>query len=429
MSVVEAADSDKTVKYTLDLLSEIELENFSQAIGDPEDYGVFAPVIAKLNSLVHSQQINGIFRGIIESVQDAIFMMDSGGRITYWNPAAEKMFGHTKAEAGGNNFQSLLVPTKYHPAFEGAFPNFLLTGQGGALGKIIEVAALHKEGHEIPVELSLSAVRMDEAWHAVGIIRDLTERKAQKVMIENKQSNLMSTQEQLFQTSKLATLGEMAAGMAHEMNQPLSGIMLAAQMIKKLKEKNLLTDEELKDNLSKIQQSVERCTKVIEHVRTFSRQEKPKFSDVDVNEILESSLILLGEQLRLRGIEVVKTLGDALPKIQGDPNQLEQIWINLLTNSRDALEEPNSDGIKKISIKTKMGYGSILVEIADNGVGMPPNVLDKVFEPFFTTKPPGKGTGLGMSIIHGIVEAHKAIIEVKSEPNKGTIVTVGFDCG
>ncbi|MGK5089395.1 ATP-binding protein [Bdellovibrionota bacterium FG-2] len=428
MSGFEAADSDKVVRNILDLLSEIELGNFSKKIGDAEDYGIFAPVIAKLNSFVHSQEMNGIFRGIIMSTQDSILMMDSDGRITYWNPAAEKLFGYTKAEAVGNNLHTLLVPAKYHASFEGAFPNFLLTGQGGLIGKTIEVAALHKKGHEIQVELSLSAVRMNDSWHSVGIIRDLTERKAQKVMIESQQSNLMSTQEQLFQTLKLATLGEMAAGMAHEMNQPLSGIMLAAQMIKKLKEKNLLTDEELKENLGKIQQSVERCTKVIEHVRTFSRQEKPKFSDVAVNETRESALILLGEQLRLRGIEVVRTLDVALPKIQGDLHQLEQIWINLLTNSRDALADRGGQG-KQITIKTKVNFGNILVEIADNGVGMSPEVLEKVFEPFFTTKPPGKGTGLGMSIIHGIVEAHRAIIEVKSEPQKGTTVTVGFPCG
>lgn len=253
----------------------------------------------------------------------------------------------------------------------------------------------------------------------------------QEKIIAERTAKLTQTQASLIQTSKLATLGEMSAGMAHELNQPLGGISLVSQTMRKLKSRNLLTDEELDKSLKDIDTCVKRMTKIIQHVRTFARQENLKFTEVDVNETIESAIMLLGEQLRIHGIELTKTFGAALPKIVGEPYQLEQVWINLITNSRDALDEmgakhqaEKTEFTKKLSLRTWFEETELRVEVIDNGIGMTQDQLEKVFQPFYTTKPVGKGMGLGMSITYGILEAHKGKIEIHSEKGKGTTILV-----
>lgn len=247
--------------------------------------------------------------------------------------------------------------------------------------------------------------------------------------IEEKTTQLSQTQAQLFQTSKLATLGEMAAGLAHEMNQPLGGISLVARYFRKLMERGKLSKEEIESGLEDIEASVKRMSKVIQHIRTFARQDTLKFTKVDVNETIDAALSLLGEQLRLHEIEVVRNLNPALPRITGEPYQLEQVWINLISNAQYAVDEKEkqiTDYKKSINISTIYNPESELVEISvsDNGIGMSKEVKEKVFEPFFTTKEVGQATGLGLSISYGIIESHKGKIEVESKEGEGTTVRV-----
>ncbi len=254
--------------------------------------------------------------------------------------------------------------------------------------------------------------------------------------IDERSKELSQTQVQLFQTSKLATLGEMSAGLAHEMNQPLGGIALIAKNFRKLMEREKLSKEELESGLDDIEASVKRMSKVIQHIRTFARQDTLKFVEVDVNETIDSAIGLLGEQLRLHEIEVALELGSALPKISGEPYQLEQVWVNLVSNARDAMDEKGAhltdgrsqtkDYRKRLTISTIYNPDSKGVEISftDNGIGMSGEKREKVFEPFFTTKEVGKATGLGLSISYGIVESHKGKIELESEEREGTKVSV-----
>ena len=247
--------------------------------------------------------------------------------------------------------------------------------------------------------------------------------------IEERTNELSQTQAQLFQTSKLATLGEMAAGLAHEMNQPLGGMSLVARYLRKLIERGKLSQEEIESGLDDIEASVKRMSKIIQHIRTFARQDTLKFIQVDVNETLDSALSLLGEQLRLHEIEVIQDLSNGLPQIVGEPYQLEQVWINLISNARDALDEKGeqiADYQKRVKIATTYHAESRLVEVnfSDNGVGIPEEAKKKVFEPFFTTKEVGKAMGLGLSISYGIIESHKGEIELKSQEGEGTTVRV-----
>ncbi|MGK5084628.1 response regulator [Bdellovibrionota bacterium FG-1] len=255
----------------------------------------------------------------------------------------------------------------------------------------------------------------------------------QERIIQERSAALTQTQAQLVHTSKLATLGEMSAGMAHELNQPLGGISLVAQTMRKLKDRNALTDEELENSIRDIETSVKRISKIIQHVRTFARQEVLKFTLLEVNTTIESAFMLLGEQLKLREIAVVTGFGVDLPKIEGEPYQLEQVWINLISNSRDAMDSmaeeckiSQQEYHKKLSISTRVEGEQLLIEVSDNGIGMSEAQKAKIFEPFFTTKPPGRGMGLGMSITYGILESHKATIQVQSCEKKGTTITVSL---
>lgn len=261
--------------------------------------------------------------------------------------------------------------------------------------------------------------------------------------IEERTKELTQTQAQLFQTSKLATLGEMSAGLAHEMNQPLGGISLVAKHLRKMMERGKLSDGEIDSGLEDIEASVKRMSKVIQHIRTFARQDTFKFSEVNVSETVESTLGLLGEQLRLHEIEVVKDLSAGLPKIMGEPYQLEQVWINMVSNARDALDEKgmriskgemDGEGFRKslnirLSGDVEGEVPSVEVRFQDNGIGLSEAQVEKIFEPFFTTKEVGKAMGLGLSISHGIIESHQGRIEVESKSGQGTTFRVILPVG
>jgi len=252
--------------------------------------------------------------------------------------------------------------------------------------------------------------------------------------IQERSKELSQTQSQLIQTSKLATLGEMSAGLAHEMNQPLGGISLTARNFRKLIEREKLTEEELESGLSDIESSVKRMSKIIQHIRTFARQDTLKFIEVDLYETIDAALGLLGEQLRLHEIEVVRDFNPELPRITGESYQLEQVWINLISNARDAVDEKAkriadgkfkaSDYKKAITISTSYNHKdkvpSVELKVSDNGIGMTEEQKGKAFEPFFTTKEVGKSMGLGLSISYGIIESHKGEIEVESKEGEGT---------
>ncbi|QWR76430.1 hybrid sensor histidine kinase/response regulator [Candidatus Magnetomonas plexicatena] len=256
--------------------------------------------------------------------------------------------------------------------------------------------------------------------------------------IQERSTELSKMQVQLFQTSKLATLGEMSAGLAHEINQPLGGIALVAKSFRKLLERDSLTETEIVSGLNDIESSVKRMTKIIQHIRTFARQDTLKFVKVDVVDTVESAFSLLDEQLRLHEIAVIKDFEPSLPQIIGEPYQLEQVWINLITNARDAMDEKDKqlcaariescDYSKRLNVTVKydIDLDSVVVTVADNGIGMNRKVRERVLEPFFTTKEVGQATGLGLSISYGIIRNHKGRIEIESLEDDHTTIKVIF---
>ncbi|HAJ95508.1 MAG TPA: hybrid sensor histidine kinase/response regulator [Actinobacteria bacterium] len=303
-----------------------------------------------------------------------------------------------------------------------------------------------------PIDLEELCIAIDKAIEKITLFRNQLYRNRElkinteiiskmneelETRVRDRTQKLSQTQSQLFQTSKLATLGEMSTGLAHELNQPLTGISLIAANIRMLIDRKLLKEEEINEAVEDIEKNVTRMSNIINHIRTFARQDTLKSIDMDINDSIQGALSLLGEQLRLRNIKIVKKFSNNLPMIKGEPHQIEQVAINIITNARDALSEndqeekdkikdrPNKLIIETINQKNIKG-DMVCLSIADNGIGMSSSTKQKMFDPFFTTKEVGKGTGLGMSISYGIVQSFNGTIDVKSKKGKGTTVSVKF---
>jgi len=231
---------------------------------------------------------------------------------------------------------------------------------------------------------------------------------------------LKDTQAQLVQSAKLASLGELATGVAHELNQPLQIIKMSAEIGSlDLQAKDL---NKADSYFQQINAQVDRAAEIIQHLKVFGRDAQlQKRESIAPNAIVKSSLIMLNSQLESEGITLVLALSEDLPTFLVNPVEIEQVIVNLIANARDALEVGRE---KKIIIRTAKKYHCIVFEVEDSGVGISPVVREKLFDPFFTTKPVGKGTGLGLSICYGIVQAYHGTIEVKSELGKGSIFTV-----
>ena len=232
-------------------------------------------------------------------------------------------------------------------------------------------------------------------------------------------SKLATVQRQLYQSDKLASLGRLTSGIAHEINNPLTGVLSYSSILKKRKD----LAPEVKDDLEVIIRESKRCRDIVRRLLDFARQEPPKKTTVNINEVITRTVSLLSNQLNLKNISVqINSAGD-LPEIKADSNQLQQVFINLLVNATDAIDENGGDIHVSTSRSTLNGKDYIVVDVTDFGCGIPQENLAKIFDPFYSTKG-NKGTGLGLAVVWGIMEKHNGKIGVKSEVGKGTTFTL-----
>jgi len=232
---------------------------------------------------------------------------------------------------------------------------------------------------------------------------------------------------QLIQAGKMATLGEMATGIAHELNQPLNVIQVGSDFLAKMIRRGKHVSEEQFLKVSRnINDQVDRAVAIINHLREFGRRSDFKVYPVDLNEPIKDVFTIMGRQLKLRDIDVILKLDKDLPKIMSDKNRLEQIFLNLVTNARDAMDAKKSNEIKKLTISTYEKEGMVVAKVSDTGIGISEQAHEKIFEPFFTTKEVGKGTGLGLSITYNLVKDFQGDISVESTLGEGTTFTVCF---
>jgi PAS domain S-box-containing protein len=376
-------------------------------------------------------------RTILDTAVDAFVTINARGIVESFNPAAERMFGYAAADVIGQNV-SLLMPSPDRERHDGYLARYLATGQKTIIGIGREVVARRKDGTTFPVDLAVGEAVIGGERFFTGAIRDLTERKrAEEALRESnrrleqalaelqaKGEEVRSVSQQLWQTTKLATVGELAAGIAHELNNPLATVSLRLEALLA----GLPDDHPHRRPLRVIEGEVERMAGLVANLLQFSRRGRQQVSTLDVREEVERTLELIQYQFRKRGIEVRREMAEPLPAVHADRQQLRQVFLNLLTNASDAMPRggtltlrveplpPDDDGRP----------AGVAVEVSDTGVGIPPEALAKVTEPFFTTKEEGKGTGLGLAICKRIVQEHEGTLTIDSAVGKGTTVRVAL---
>ena len=512
------------------------------------------------------------FRSISDSAQDAIIMMDPEGKIDFWNKAAEKIFGYSSKEALGQNLHRLIAPQHFHMPHEKAFETFKSSGQGKAVGRTLELSAKTKNDKEIPVELSLSALKIRAKWHSVGIIRNITDRKqAEKELKEahvkatqllasissiiialdmednivewnqcaeksfsltrnevigkklsecpidwdikkvlrkinlcktswqrgslddvrltrqNKRERLLGIsfnpvlglsgkirgvlihasditnrrhlESQLAQAQKLESIGQLAAGIAHEINTPTQYVGDNTRFLKEAFEdtnralksydqlfnavkKNAVSDlliqevekviqktdliylmEEIPTAIEQTLEGLARVTKIVRSMKEFSHPGADEKTTVDINSALENTITVARNEWKY--VADVKTDFEAnLPLVACLPGELNQVFLNIIINAAHAISDASKDGSEKkgiITAATQSNQNSVEIRISDTGRGIPEDIQPRIFDPFFTTKEVGRGTGQGLAISHTvIVEKHGGSINFETETGKGT---------
>lgn len=357
------------------------------------------------------QETKEFLENIMESSVDGIVTTDLKGKITYLNRAMEELLKYRRDEVFGTHISRIYVKGIQ----EARHIMDLLRRSERAENYEMEVKS--KDGDVLAILTSIFLLRDGDnrVIGTAGIFKNITEQQRLEAELKAAQANLV-------EASKMRALGELVAGVAHELNNPL----MASQTILHVIFNNLHENCPNKDRLELIRRCNDRIQKIVEHLREFSRQEKPEFQELDINQPIEDALLITGQQLLDHNISIVKSLAEGLPKMLGDSNQLEQVFLNLIANAMDAMDLIK--GQKKLTISSELGeeerFSPVVVSVKDTGVGIPQENLDKVFEPFFSTKPVGKGTGLGLSLCFSIIEAHGGRLEIRSQPGKGTEVKV-----
>jgi len=237
--------------------------------------------------------------------------------------------------------------------------------------------------------------------------------------LDSREKALKDAQTALIQSEKMAAFGQLGAGIAHEVKNPLAGILGLTQLSLRKTEKGTLIHE----NLGIIEKESRRCTTIIQNLLKFARQERVVFEPVDINQVAQDAMAIVEHQLEMHKVKLQRNLTPTLPTIQGNSNQIQQVLINLMINAQQAMEgNPGEVTVTTIGLNSSQ----VQVQVSDTGPGIPEDLQAKIFEPFFTTKPVGKGTGLGLSVSYGIIKEHKGDIRVESSPEKGTTFKISF---
>ncbi|MBI3362554.1 MAG: PAS domain S-box protein, partial [Chloroflexi bacterium] len=336
---------------------------------------------------------------VVECANDLVIYLDSEGRIVTWNRAAERTSGLTAEPAIGQSLLALCA--NEHRSVLTEMLRRLTRGEGI---ENTEVDLLTTTGEEVPIAWSTSPMR-DDAGEVMGIVavgRDLTERRRLEA--------------QLIHAAKMASLGVMAGGIAHELRNPLGIISATAQLLLGRPSNRRLRDE----GARKIHAATQRASLIIENLLKFARPQSEQMREIDLRPVLKDTFTLLAHQLDLHEVTLKKEIQPDLPEVRGNPALLQQVFTNLILNACNAMPEGGSLTVAAVAA----GADRVEIRFCDTGRGIAPEHRSKIFDPFFTTMPVGKGTGLGLSISYGIIQQHQGDIEVESQVGKGSTFTV-----
>ncbi len=353
---------------------------------------------------------NSFLNNIIMSSADGIVVIDTEGKIVIFNEGAERILGYSAEEMIGN---PVALSKVYSPDLAREIMRRLRTDESGPPGKLTSarITLVNKNNEEVPVNFSAAIIKKDDREvGSVGIFSDLRERLRIRRELEEAKMQLM-------QAEKIASLGRLAAGVAHEINNPLSGILIYADMLMK----DLSQNPQWSEDLQQIIDQTLRCKQIVTRLLEFSRQSLGQRVVFDVNMIINRSVELLAHQALFHDVDFVLDVHPDIPQMTGDPGQLQQVFTNLIINAGSAMS-----GKGEITVTSTFDPASeeVVLRFSDTGPGIPPDILSKIFEPFFTTKGPGEGTGLGLSVVYGIIQQHGGTIEVKNLPSGGALFTI-----
>lgn len=349
------------------------------------------------------------YHAIFDSIPGAVFVLDAEDlKILNCNDPVGEIYGYPREEILGLSFLNL-----FREEERADYEHLLKVRK--EIGPCSQVT---KSGNSIYAMLRISPAEFDGNKTLIITCSDVTKK--------------LEAEQQLIQASKMSTLGEMASGVAHELNQPLAILKTISNLLmRKVSRDQQIEPKILREMAEGVDTHVNRASKIIDHMREFGRKSDMKTTPVQVNDVLRRGFDFFSRQLTLRNIHVEWNLNSHLPQIMADSNRLEQVVINLLINARDAIEERWKDSVpladdKKILISTDFTEKDVIIKICDTGPGIPDAIQGRLFEPFFTTKDVGKGTGLGLSISYGIITDYNGVISVSNEPDQGACFTITF---
>jgi PAS domain S-box-containing protein len=383
------------------------------------------------------------YRQLTEGCLDGVVVADSQGRITLFNPAAEKIFGVASSAVLGQPFDRL-IPGVFAPAAAGGIPVRSGDGPNGrvptVVGKTVELLGRRPGGEEFPLELSLSAVNVAGERQYIGSIRDQRERQRMRAM--------------LTQSEKLASIGLLSAGVAHEINNPLAYVAnnlavlerdltgvfqmmglyeqgrgalesTVPDLLRQIEDVGEELDwsyvrENLHRMLARTRDGVQRVANIVSSLRSLARTSTAKMETVLIADLLEAALEMLRGRMRRGNIEIQVDHAPDVPRLTCVASQISQVILNLLINAVQAIEATGRATGGLVRFETRVSGDAVQIAIGDNGCGIEPAALSQLFDPFYTTKSVGEGTGLGLSISHGIVSGHGGRIDVESQPGVST---------
>ena len=364
------------------------------------------------------RKANTFLNNIIQSSVDGIVVVDTKGKVLVFNEGAERILGYKAAEAVGH---SEVLLKFYDIDLAREMMRRIRSSEHGPPGKLnpTRISFTSKKGEEVPVNFSAAIIKEGNSEiGSVGIFSDLREHERMQQELADLREHarmrqeLERTQRQLVQAEKIASMGRLAAGVAHEINNPLAGLLIYADMLMK----EIKHNEQWRRDLEEIINQTLRCKQIVSRLLEFSRQSLEERVVFDVNEVIGHCVELLGRQALFHNIEIIQELQPDLSQILGNPGELEQVFTNLMINAADAMD---GRGKLTISSHSDLKAEQVILTFTDTGPGITPAIKDKIFEPFFTTKPVGVGTGLGLSVVYGVVQRHGGDIQVDSPSDGG----------
>ena len=366
--------------------------------------------VSQRESLKSEREARSKAGAVIDVALDGVVTADATGHIVDFSPAAEKMFGRQRGDVLGKRIGDILVPGHLRAAHEAGIERKRTRGTARVLGRRVELEALHASGESFPIELQIHEIDHVEGLRYVAYIRNLTDQKAAEAELERHR-------EKLHQAEKLSAMGSLLAGLAHELNNPLAIVIAQSTLLEELSR-----DKQTHSRVAKIKNAADRCGRIVKTFLTMARQQTPERVPVLLADILDNALDMLGYSLKSAGVTVERHDADDAVAVIADPDQINQVVVNLIVNAQQAFGD--TEGERLVRIETAADDGMATITVADNGPGIPDALKERIFEAFFTTKPVGVGTGIGLAVTANIVKAHGGAITVADRAGGGTVFCV-----